>query len=100
MLLFESRLKPGKKEEFLAGWKSKVLPLLKQQSGFVDEVLLCDDDKQQTCVGLCFWETQEEGEHYRRNVFRQTKDLIGHLCSNPRVRGFQVEAAAIFGIGR
>ena len=42
VFLFESRLKPGKKQEFIEGWNSQVVPLLKQQSGFVDEVLLCD----------------------------------------------------------
>jgi heme-degrading monooxygenase HmoA len=98
MLLFESRLKPGKKEEFLEGWRKEVLPLLKQQSGFIDEMLVCDDEKQQTCIGLCFWKSREEGERYRRQVFRQTKDLVGHLCSNPRVRGFEVEASATFNL--
>ena len=100
VLLIESRVKPGKKEEFVEGWSSKVLPLLRQQSGFVDELMLCDQEKQQNFVGLSFWKTREDAEHYRRRVFRKTKDLIGDLCSNPWVRGFEVEAAEIFNIGK
>jgi heme-degrading monooxygenase HmoA len=98
-LLIESRLKPGKKEEFVNAWKSELLPLLKKQSGFVDEVLLFDEDKQQGCVGLCLWKTREQGERYRHDVFPQTKYILGHLCSNPRVRGFDVEAGEIFKAG-
>ena len=95
MLLIESRLK-GRKQEFIDGWRSKVRPLLKKQKGFVDEILLCDED--QHCLGLCFWKTRAEGEQYRHHTFRQTKDLVGHWCSAPKVRGFEVEAADTFNI--
>jgi hypothetical protein len=39
-LIIEGAFKPGKKTEFVTSWKNEILPNLKEQPGFVDEILL------------------------------------------------------------
>jgi hypothetical protein len=54
MVFIDGDLKPGKKNEFLKAWSSQILPLLKKQDGFVDEILLREDGSEKPC-GLSFW---------------------------------------------
>ena len=98
MMFIEGELKPGKKDEFLNAWSSQILPLLKKQDGFVDEVLLFEEGSEQP-RGLSFWETREQCEHYQREVFPQAKNFVQHLMHDkPKIRSFDVEAAEIFKI--
>jgi hypothetical protein len=39
-LIIEGTFKPGKKTEFVTAWNNEILPTLKKQQGFVDEILL------------------------------------------------------------
>ena len=98
MMLIEGELKPGKKDEFLKAWSSQILPLLKKQDGFVDEIMLLEEHSQQP-RGLSFWKTREQAEQYQREVFPQAKRFVQHLMRNaPRVRKFDVEASEVFRI--
>jgi heme-degrading monooxygenase HmoA len=100
MLLIDGKIAPGKKDEFLKAWGSRILPLLKKENGFVDEVLLFDPATQSQAVGLCFWNTKEQAERYQREVFPLAKGFVEHLIEGaPTLRGFEVEASETFGIG-
>jgi hypothetical protein len=99
MLLIDGEIKAGKKNEFVNAWRSQILPLLKKQSGFVDEILLFESAPSHAGVGLSFWKTQHEAEHYRKEVFPKGKDSVQHLINGaPSIRGFEVEAAETFKI--
>jgi hypothetical protein len=70
------------------------LPLLKKESGFVEEILLFESSPSKAGVGLCFWKNKEEAEHYRTDVFPKAKDSVQNLLNGvPTIRGFEVEAA-------
>jgi hypothetical protein len=99
MLLIDGKFKQGKKNEFLKAWSSQILPLLKKQEGFVDEILCFEEGTQPGGVGLCFWNTKEQGERYRREIFPQTKKFVEHLLEgSPTLRGMEVGAAETFRI--
>ena len=98
MFFIEGDLKPGHKDEFLNAWSSAILPLLKRQDGFVDEILLLEEGSQQPC-GLSFWDSKEHAERYGRDVFPQAKSFVEHMFSGtPKLRGFDVAAAEIFNV--
>jgi heme-degrading monooxygenase HmoA len=98
MLFIEGELNPGKKDDFLKAWNRQILPLLKKQDGFVDEILLFEEESQHP-RGLSFWETKEQAERYRRDVFPQAKNFVHHLMhGRPTIRNFQVAAAETFKI--
>jgi hypothetical protein len=99
MLLIDGELKPGKQKDFLAAWNSHILPLLKKQNGFVDEILLFEHGAKNTATGLCFWKSREDGERYHRDAFAQAKGAVQHLINGaPTIRGFDVAAAETFHI--
>jgi hypothetical protein len=58
-LIIEGTMKPGKKDEFTKAWRNEILPTLKKQNGFVDEVLLFDTADPDRGVGLGFWKTKK-----------------------------------------
>lgn len=98
MMFIEGGLKPGKKDEFVSIWSSRILPLLKKQDGFVDEILLLEDGTQAPC-GLSFWKSREQCERYQQEGFQQAKSFVHDLMhGSPRIRGFEVEAAETFNI--
>jgi heme-degrading monooxygenase HmoA len=98
MVFIDGNLKPGKKDEFLKAWSSQIVPLLKRQDGFVDEILLLEEVSEKPC-GLCFWKSKEQAERYRREIFPQAKQLVEHLLTGtPNLRGFEVAAAETFNV--
>ncbi len=98
-LIIEGTLKPRKKTEFTTAWNNEILPTLKKQTGFVDEILLFAADEPERGVGLSFWNTKEDAERYHREVFPKVVTGVKHLIKTPpKVRAFNVEAAEIFRI--
>jgi heme-degrading monooxygenase HmoA len=98
-LIIEGTFKPGKKTEFVTAWNNEILPTLKKQQGFVDEILLFGTEKANLGVGLSFWKTGEDAERYYREVFPKMAGSVGHLMNGaPTVRSFNVEAAETFSI--
>src|SRR5438093_13418855 len=98
-LIIEGTFKPGKKEEFTKAWKNEILPTLKKQNGFVDEMLLFGTGDPNLGVGLSFWKTKEDAERYHREEFPKLAGSVQHLMNaEPTVRSFNVEAAETFRI--
>jgi len=84
MMFIDGEVKPGKKDEFVKAWSTQILPLLKKQDGFVDEILLWEGGSHNGCCGLCFWKTKEQAERYQRDVFPQAKNSW-NICSMARL---------------
>jgi heme-degrading monooxygenase HmoA len=98
-LIIEGTFKPGKKTKFVTAWNNEILPTLRKQQGFVDEILLFGAEDPNLGVGLSFWKTSEDGERYRREVFSKVAGSVQHLMNGtPILRSFNVEAAATFRI--
>jgi heme-degrading monooxygenase HmoA len=98
MLHIDGRLKPGKKEEFLKAFNSQILPLLKKQNGFVDEILLFEDATN-TGIGLSFWKSRKDAEQYQHNVFEKAKSHVEHLLEGKvTIRSCEVESSETFHI--
>ena len=98
-LIIEGSLKPGKKTEFNAAWRNEILPNLKKQNGFVDEILLFETTNPNRGVGLSFWKSKEDAERYHREVFPRLANSVQNLMeAPPNVRSFDVEASETFRI--
>src|SRR6266446_10267497 len=99
MLLIEGTIKPGMKDDFLKAWERQILPTLKAQKGYVDEILVFSDESGTDAVGLSFWQTKADADRYYNDVFPMQTDRIGDLLADiPKVRNFNVEHADIFNI--
>jgi hypothetical protein len=97
--VIEGHVKPGKKSEFVTNWSREILPTLKKQPGFVDEILLFGTAEPELGIGLSFFKTREDAERYHREVFPRLVNTVQHLMTGPpMVRPFNVEASETFRI--
>lgn len=98
LLHIDAKLKPGRKDEFLHVFNGRVLPLLKKQNGFVDEMLLFEEGTN-TGIALSFWKSRKDAEHYHQNVFEKAKDHVEYMIDGRvTVRTFEVVASETFQI--
>jgi heme-degrading monooxygenase HmoA len=98
-LIIEGTLKSGTKNDFTKAWTKEILPTLKKQQGFVEEVLLFETASPDRGVGLSFWNTKQDAEKYQREVFPRIVDSVQQYIQNPpTVRSFDVEASEMFRI--
>lgn len=58
--------KSGKARELCNIIEEKVVPILKKQTGFVDETVLVSDMEPNRVVGLSFWNSKEDAQRYHR----------------------------------
>jgi heme-degrading monooxygenase HmoA len=84
--------KPGKTRELTKSIHEKVLPILEDQQGFIDEILLVSDTEPDQILALSFWKSQEDAERYTHEQFPRVNELISHLlASAPVSRTFEVD---------
>jgi heme-degrading monooxygenase HmoA len=86
--------KPGKSHEIANAINEKVLPILRQQVGFLDETVLTSETEPNQVLALSFWKTKEDAERYQREQFKKVTEILSHLIeSPPAVRTFNVHTS-------
>ena len=90
----ELTTKPGKNEQLSATINDKVLPILKKQRGFVDEMVFLSDKEDNRVLALSFWNTREDAEQYHRSEFPKIQETVRPLLdSEPVIRTYEVHAS-------
>ena len=74
--------KPGKVRELTKAIHDKILPILEDQQGFVDEILLVSDTEPDQILALSFWMSQEDAERYTHEQCPKINELISHLVES------------------
>ncbi|MFI5058837.1 MAG: antibiotic biosynthesis monooxygenase family protein [Candidatus Acidiferrales bacterium] len=84
------QLKPGGAAEFKQKIESEIIPLLRKQKGFLDEItFLYPSGKEVHAFSL--WETAEDAEAYNRAAYPEvTKVLASVVQGSPRVQTYEV----------
>jgi heme-degrading monooxygenase HmoA len=83
--------KSGKSKELTSTINEKVVPILKKQRGFVDEIVLVSDAESNRVLGISFWDTREDAELYDREQFPKIQDSVRYLLeAEPVIRTFNV----------
>jgi len=94
--IVEITTKPGKARELSRTINDKVLALLKNQPGFVDEMILISDQRPDRVLALSFWNRKEDAEKYNREGFAKVNDLIRPFIEGiPRVDTFDLEESTV-----
>ena len=84
------RLKPNTGPEFTRTLESDVLPVLRKQNGFKDEMTLLTADGAEA-IAISFWEKRENAEVYGRDTYPTIlKSLSKVLDGTPRVASYEV----------
>jgi len=90
--LVEINTKYGKTREVAEMIQEKVLPILKKQPGFLDEIVLLSTTELNRIVALSFWKTAEDAELYRRENFLKVEELLKPMLEvAPKIFTFDVD---------
>jgi heme-degrading monooxygenase HmoA len=74
----------------------KVLPILRQQAGFLDVTILTSEMEPNRVLALSFWKTKEDAERYQREHYEKTTAILSSLIeSPPAVRTFNVHTSTL-----
>jgi heme-degrading monooxygenase HmoA len=95
----EITAKPGKAREFVRTLNDKVLVVLRNQPGFLDEMTLISDQKPDRVLALSFWKSKEDAEKYHQEGFPKVNEIIRGLIEGiPRVETFDLEQSTVYKI--
>jgi hypothetical protein len=93
------RLKPNCVAEFTQIVERDILPVLREQKGFQDEITLVLPEGLQI-VGISLWDSEEDANAYSRVVYPQIlKALEKVIGGPPEVHVFQVANSTFHKIG-
>lgn len=82
--------KPGKFDLLGQRMEEDVIPLLKKQSGFRDELSFFDKAKEEA-ITMSFWDNRQDAEKYARDIYPAVhKKMEEALTDTPKVRSFEV----------
>lgn len=92
--IVEVTAKSGKARELTTIINDKVVPILKNQLGFVDENVLVSDAEPDHVLAQSFWNTKEDAERYNREQYPAIHEMIRHLLeTEPAIRTFNVDSS-------
>lgn len=90
----EVNLKSGKNRELSTTLNEKILPMLKSQPGFVDEIILISDSNPNRLLTLSFWKNKEDAERYQQETFPRVQETIRPMVEgSPTVQTFTVDTS-------
>ena len=78
-------LKPNATTEFTSVVESKILPLLRKQKGFRDEITFIAPDRSEA-IAISFWDTKEAADAYSESAYPEVLKALSNLVEGtPRV---------------
>jgi len=85
---------PGQTRMLNETIRTKLLPSLRVQPGFVDEIVLESDVEPDRVLALSIWKTREQAELYSQGKYLAVKEvLLTSLETDPVVRTFKVASS-------
>ena len=84
------QLKPNSVAEFTQRIEKDILPLLRKQKGFQDEIT-CISKGQREAFGISLWENAENADAYNHGTYPEvTKILARVVDGTPQVEAYEV----------
>jgi len=83
-------LKANAAGEFTRTFEKDVLPLLRKQNGFKDEISFVAADRSEA-VAISLWDGKENADKYSRDIYPQVLTSLAKVVEGtPKVEGFEV----------
>jgi heme-degrading monooxygenase HmoA len=84
------QLRPNSAAEFTRTVETDVLPVMRTQNGFKDEITFIERDGTEA-VAISLWETRESAEAYGRDAYPQVlRSLANVVLGTPAVDAYEV----------
>jgi heme-degrading monooxygenase HmoA len=82
------KLKANTAPEFNALVEKEILPMLRKQPGFRDEIT-CVAPERSEVIAISFWETKENCDNYNRNGYPEVLKIVSKVIEGtPKVETF------------
>ena len=92
----ELRCKAGKTNELTNIATEKVLPILRKQQGFQDEIALVSNTNPNRVLAISFWNKRDDAERYQREQFQNIAAMLQPLCEGrPVISTFEVNSSTV-----
>jgi len=84
------KLKDNSAPEFTRTLENDVIPVLRKQKGFKDEITLIAAERNEA-VAVSFWDKKEDAEAYSREKYQDILKMLSKVVEGtPRVELFEV----------
>ena len=84
-------LKPNFHAEFTQTLEKEIIPLLRKQKGFQDEIVFVAAGAETEVVAISLWDSKEDAQAYQRTAYSEVlKTLSKVVEGTPEVRDFEV----------
>ncbi len=92
-------LRPNSHADFTRRIESEVLPLLRKQKGFQDEITFVNTAGKDA-FAISLWDSKESAEAYNRASFAEVTKLLSKVVEGtPRVKSYEVANSTFHKIG-
>ena len=89
------KLKANSGREFTQIIEEQILPLLRKQNGFRDEITFLAPERSEA-VGISFWDTRTDAEAYNRTGYPEVlKALAKVIEGTPKVETFELSNSTL-----
>lgn len=83
-------IRPDRATEFSRKIQDEIIPMLRKQKGFQNELLLLGPGKTDV-VAISFWDVKENAEAYNRATYPEVLKTLGQLVEGtPEVETYEV----------
>jgi hypothetical protein len=83
------RLKPNMQSDYTHTFENEILPLLRKQKGFKEEVTMCNPGSVDA-VSISLWEHKTNADDYNTDTYPQVlKTLAKVIDGTPRIHAFE-----------
>ena len=84
------KLKKNAEAEFTKTFETNIIPVLRKQDGFRDEISLLSPERHEV-TGISFWNTKESTDNYNRSVSPEILKTLSRVVEGtPEVKTFEV----------
>ena len=84
------KLKGNCAPEFTRTLENEIIPVLRKQKGFKDEITLIAPERNEA-VAVSFWDKKEDAEAYSREKYQDILKMLSKVVEGtPRVEHFEV----------
>jgi hypothetical protein len=88
-------LKPSMLNNYTSTFEKEVLPLLRKQKGFQNEITLCNPNSLDL-TAISLWDTREDAELYSKNAYPEVLRLLSNTIEGtPKIRSEEVVETTI-----
>ncbi|MGO9435932.1 MAG: antibiotic biosynthesis monooxygenase family protein [Terracidiphilus sp.] len=83
------RIKANMQHDYTHTFENQILPLLKKQKGFKEEITLCNPSSQDA-VSISLWEHKSNADDYNTRAYPEVLKTLGNVIDGtPRVQTFE-----------